>query len=131
MFEKLKSLTKKEQKDTKEVTQEENEKNSESFLDKVRNKFDNVDKQEEVRPVGKMGSYVRRIQLMNPISIFKRGYDIEIDMKEGESDAEKILLVKEKRLSKRIKFILLIMVLQSIPLSFAMTVLFLYLGLLM
>ncbi len=121
MIEKLKSLTNTNKKARDKSIQVVSNEKPVSLFDKVRNVFDDVDKVEEIKPVGKTGAYIRRIQFLNPIGIFKRGYDISVDIKEQDTDPEKILLVKEKKLSKRIKFILLIMILQSIPLSFAMT----------
>lgn len=120
MFKKLKSL-KTEEKKNGELNQSKEHRTSVSVFEKIRNAFKKVEKEEEIKPVGKIGIYARKIQLLNPIGIFKRGYDISIDPKDEIDGQEKKLLVKEKKLSKRIKFILLIMIIQSIPLSFAMT----------
>lgn len=121
MFKKLKSLTTKENKENTELNHQNTEEKTVSFMERVRNIFDDVNKEEKIKPVGKIGGFFRQIQFLNPIGIYRRGYTITVSEKKEIDGYEQILLMEEKKLSSRVKFILLIMILQSIPLSFAMT----------
>ena len=93
-----------------------------TFISKIRHQFNKEDEIEQLKPATKYASFFKRIALLNPIGTYKRGYSISVVSSEeqGEEDIQ-IVTVEEKIFSKRLKFILFVMVLQSIPLSFTMT----------
>ena len=121
MFEKIKQFTNKQKNKTNIQDNSNPNPKSNSFINRIKALFEEKEKEEVIKPVGKVGLFAKRIQLSNPIGIFRRGYDITVEKKEEDSAINNIVLVKEKKFSKRLQFILLLMVLQSIPLSFAMT----------
>jgi hypothetical protein len=91
-------------------------------IKKIFNLYDYDDEiKEKVKPAGKISSYVTRIQLLNPMGIYRRGYKLSLDTREENDVKEKYVLADEKRFLKRLGFILLIMALQSISFSFAIT----------
>jgi hypothetical protein len=89
-------------------------------------KFLNVDDYgeeiiEKVKPAGRFSSYITRIQLLNPMGIYRRGYKLSLDTRTKNDVKEKYILADEKRFLKRLGFIVLIMVIQSISFSFAIS----------
>lgn len=95
-----------------------------SLVAKIKERFKDDQAEEEIMPSNKYASFFMRMQLLNPISTYKRGYDIIVQRKEeeeGEEGEEPKLVVREKKFSRRVQFILLVMVFQSIGFSFAIT----------
>lgn len=91
-------------------------------IKKILNVDDNGEEYlEKVKPAGRFSSYVTRIQLLNPMGLYRRGYKLSIDTRTNNDVKEKIVVANEKRFLKRLAFILLIMAMQSISFSFAIT----------
>lgn len=103
------------------ITNEDSDKKTKNILQKTNHWFNREKKEKPIIPASKITSYFIQIQLLNPFGFYKRGFNISVKNRTGKDENEKSVLVEEKKFSNRFQFVLLLMFLQSIPLSFAMT----------